>query len=302
MKKLLLVSICLVFAFGCKKKDDGSDADIQENAQQIGDVMASIDETGQGSGSISSMQIDKESERLYARFLPEDDSPGVFARLALPSAEAVSCFGYGWGSCSSNAVTRNYAGCTVGTATVSGSVTLNWGNGATSCTLSTAGQYITRVPNFTLTGRRGGTLAVTKTGSVGQRLTWASGTGASKVFSFTNDGINRKITLPSSNVLFDQTTTVSGTITVTGTTRASRVIGGGGSLIVTNNLTANVCTYTPTNVTWDSTSCNCPTQGSWSGSCTDGKSATLNLTGCGTADYTEGSETTSLTFDRCASN
>ena len=306
MKTKLILIMCLAFAFGCNKEaiDDGSD--IQESAQQIGDVMASIDESGGGSGAIAQMQFENSLQKMLARYAP-DDTParGALAQLALPVAEATSCYGFGFGSCggaSGTTIVRNFNNCTVSSASLSGDVTLVWGGGASACSLTSPGQHITRVPNFTLSGRRGATLSVTKTGTIGQRLTWASGTGTSKVFNFSNDGINRKFTATNSTVFYDQTTTVSGTITVTGTTRASRVINGGGSLVVTNNLTANVCTYTPTNVTWDTPTCTCPTQGYWSGSCADGKSTTLTLTGCGVANYTEGSETVALSFDRCASN
>ena len=306
MKTKFIILLCLVFTFGCKKNSDDAGNDIQESAQQVGDVMASIDESGGSSGSLAQMQFENSMQKTFARYAP-DDKPvvGAFAQLALPSAEAASCYGSGFGACggtSGTTIVRNFNNCTVGSASLSGDVTLVWGGGATACSLASPGQHITRVPNFTLSGRLGATLSVTKTSTIGQRLTWASGTSTSKVFNFSNDGINRKFTAPGGSVLYDQTTTVSGTITVTGTTRANRVINGGGSLVVTNNLTANVCTYTPTNVTWDTTQCNCPTQGSWSGSCSDGKSATLTLTGCGLASYTEGSETTALSFDRCASN
>lgn len=306
MKNKILIVMCLVFTFGCKKTTTDASADIQENAQQVGDAMASIDEAGGSGGSIAQMQFENSLKKTFARY-GADDTIAVsgLAQLALPSAEAVSCFGYGWGSCggaSGTTLVRNFNNCTVGAATLSGDVTLVWGGGATSCSLASTSQYITRVPNFTLSGRRGATLTVSKTGTIGQRLTWTSGSGSNKVFNFTNDGINRKFTAPSATVLYDQTTTVSGTITVTGTSRTSRVISGGGSLVVTNNLNANVCTYTPTNVTWGGATCNCPTQGSWAGSCTDGKTTTLNITGCGTATYTEGTVSTDVTFDRCASN
>ena len=188
----------------------------------------------------------------------------------------------------------------MGAATFSGDVTLTWGGGTNvDCTLGgTAGTHITRVPNFTATGLRGATLAVTKTGTIGQRVTWNSGASPNRVFTLSNDGINRKFTTASAVVLFNQTTVTSGDITVTGEARTNRVMNGG-SLRVTNNLTSVVCSYVPTNVTWAGTTCNCPTSGSWAGSCSDGKTTTLNITGCGTASYTEGTTTQTVTFDRC---
>jgi hypothetical protein len=302
IKILGLIFLALI-NFGCKKNaTDSSAVDIQETAQQVGDTMASMDEAGKSSGSIASFE--KSFQNSFDRYAPnESTDTSSVASLFLPKAEAVACFGFGFGSCSSNTIVRNYNNCTIGSASLSGDVTLVWGGGAAACSLSSSGQFITRTPNFTLTGRRGATLSVTKTGTIGQRLTWASGSGFSKVFNFTNDGINRKFTDSNSNVIFDQTSVVSGTLTVTGTDRNNRVITSvGGTLKVTNNLTSVVCDYTPSNVTWSSTTCNCPVAGSWSGSCSDGKSTTLDITGCGTANYTEGSETQSVSFDRCSSN
>lgn len=295
----LLFIVAILLLVGCKKIEEEG-ADIQESAQQIGDVMASIDESGSSSGTFAYYENQK---KTFARLSPEDSlEPNLIAQLALPEAQAVSCLGFGFSACNANVVTRNFNNCTVGTATFSGTVTLTWAN-ATNCIMNAASASITRVPNFTMTGRRGATLSVTQTGTIGQRLTWMSGTGTTKVFDFTNDGITRRFTAPNSTILFDQTTTVSGTLTVTGTARTSRVLTtSGGALIVTDNLKSVACVYTPTNVTWNSSSCNCPTQGSWSGSCSDGKSTTLNITGCGTATYTEGSETQSVTFDRCTSS
>lgn len=316
MKNLLLVSMCLVFAFGCKKKETDSAADIQENAQQIGDVMASIDESGGSSGDLAQIQVEDALKKSFDRFAPGEGAinKSTFAAMFLQSAEATACFSgsanNGFGSCTGSAPykkVRNFNNCTIGAAVLSGDVTVTWASAsATGCAVTAAGQTITRSPNFTLTGLRGATLAVTKSGSYGQGLTLQSSPPltSSSIFFFGSDGINRKFTTGTGTVLFDQTTTTSGTLKVTGNARGSRVIdsNSGGSLKVVNNLTAVTCNYTPSGVTWDRSTCNCPTQGSWSGSCSDGKSATLNITGCGTGTFTDGTDTTDVTFDRCASN
>jgi hypothetical protein len=118
------------------------------------------------------------------------------------------------------------------------------------------------------------------------------------VFTYSNDGISRVFTL-GATTLFNQTTTTTSPVTITGGARANRVMSGG-NIRVTNNLTSVTCNYVPTSVTWAASgSCNCPETGSWAGSCSNGKSTTLSITGCGTANYTEGSETTAVTFDRC---
>lgn len=301
--KILALAASTIFIFGCNQDVLTDDADIQETAQQIGDVMASVDESGGSAGSLTSLD-NYRSNKTFERFKQEGAPSPMFANLFVNNAEAVSCFGNGFGGCSGRSLTRSFNGCTVGSAVLSGDVTLVWaGSGSVGCVLggggpATAGDTITRSPNFTLTGRRGAVLSVAKSGSVGQVLTYVSGANPNMVFNFSNDGIRRRFTMPDTSVIFDQTTTVTTAITVTGNARTNRVMNGG-FLQVTNNLSSVICNYSPSNVTWNSSSCNCPTQGSWSGSCSDGKSSTLDITGCGTANYTEGSSSVSVAFDRC---
>ncbi|NDG84522.1 MAG: hypothetical protein EBX52_05705 [Proteobacteria bacterium] len=285
---LLVLGVLLA----CSKKVDSGDADdISETAQQVGDVVASIDETGRSTGSIA--MNERGLDRTFARM---GYGPGFYESL-IPDAYAQNCDGSSFSTCSGNGVTRNFSGCTVGSATFSGTVTLTWGGGSSNCVLSAISDTLTRVPNFTVAGRRGATLSVTKSGSTGQRLTWNSGSGVNKVFSFTNDGIRRVFTAPSGSVLFDLTTTTQSPITVTGVARANRNMNGG-TLRVTNNVSGVTCDFSPSSVSW-SAGCNCPTTGSWSATCSDGKTSVLTHTGCGTANFTLGSNSSAVTLDRC---
>lgn len=258
--------------------------ELEEMGQGVGDLMASIDEVGGNTGEIS--------WETTTPFLKFQTSPLEL----IPSAHAASCLVGTFGLCATNTIVRSFNRCNFGSVILNGSVTLTWGGGAANCQLLNTGDTLTRVPNFTLTGRRSGTLEVTKTGTIGQRLTWMSGTGANKVFEFTNDGIRRVYTDFSGDTAFDLLTETTSAITVTGTQRANRTLEGGG-FRVTNQLTNLACTFTPSGVTW-STVCNCPISGSWTGSC-GGNEATLSITGCGTANFSSGSETISLRFDRC---
>ncbi len=265
--------------------------DIEESSQQVGDVMSSIDESGGSGGALSVIPLD---HQIFKKLNPFNLKE-LFLEKIVPSSYATACsLASTFGSCSSNVLTRDFSGCSVGAATLSGTVTLTWGGSSSNCGLTTAGDTITRSPNFTITGRRGATLTVSKTGTVGQRLTWSSGTGTSKVFSFTNDGIRRVFTLGAS---LDYTSQTTSAITVTGTRRSSRTMSGG-TLRVTNNTTSVTCDYSPTDVAWSST-CNCASSGSWTGSCSDGKTTSISITGCGTANVTLGSDTQSVVFDRC---
>lgn len=252
----------------------------EEQAQNIGDVMASIDEAG---GSTGTLGFSEPASTLVSTPI---------------SMSAVSCLGYGFGTCSANSMTRNFNGCTVGSSyTLTGTVGLTWTGGSANCTLGAAGDSIKRSPNFTITGPRGGTLAVTKTGTNGHVLTWTGGSaGASRTFSFTNDGINRKITY-NGTTYYNTTTTTTSPITVIGDSRSNRTMSGG-TLRLTNHLTGTTCDISPSNVDW-SAGCACATSGTWSGSC-GGTTFSVAITGCGTGTLTYGSSSQSITFDRCS--
>lgn len=287
---VLMLCLVVLSLSGCKKSDA---VDNEETGQQVGDVMASIDESGGSGGSLTRV----ESEiKTFERLAPEGNLEALNRFFLTPAYAATCAAANTFGSCSGTTLVRTFGDCTILGATLSGTVTITWGGTATSCALLAAGDTITRVPAFTLTGRRGATLTVSKTGSVGQKLTWSSGSGSSKVFSFTNDGIKRVFTL-SGATLFDYTTETTEAITVTGTLRSSRVMNNG-KLKVTNNLSGTSCTYVPSNVTWSAT-CNCASSGTWTGTCSDSKTSSITLTGCGTANLTVGDTTQSITFDRC---
>jgi hypothetical protein len=287
-------------AAACGIKDD-STVDIEEIGQQVGDVMASVDESGGSGGTIAYLDS---TYKTFARVAPSEvrpswaNWPSWIEHLIEPSAFAASCvLSSTFGSCSSNVITRSFGGCTVLGTTLSGTVALTWAGTSTNCQMQAVNDYLTRSPSFTITGRRGATLTVTKSGTYGQKITWTGGLGTSKTFSFTSDGIQRVFTSSDGSKLFDYTTAVTSTMTITGTSRSNRTISGG-NLQVTNNLTSVSCNFVPSGIEWTST-CNCPTAGSWTASCTDGKSSTLKITGCGSATLTLGDSTQNFTFDRC---
>lgn len=306
--KLVLFLSMILFIFGCANKTSTADgADFTETAQQIGDVMASIDEMGTSSGSIAS--TDKSTERIFARLAPNNSGELTkknIVKLFQPEAQATTCTGLGFGTCgtpTANTIARTFpTDCTVGSAKFNGSVTLAWsGASAASCVMQASNDYITRSPNFNVTGRRNAVLSVSNVGTYGQKLTWVSGSGTTRVVALTSDGINRKFITSAGITLFNHTTQIvtgpSTQLTVTGTTRASRVINGG-VLTVTDNQANTTCSFTPVSVTWGP-SCNCPVSGTWNGSCSTGTSSKLVLTGCGTGTYTDGTNVSSVTLDRC---
>lgn len=295
---LFSLCCCQLMLISCGKNDDASTVNIQETAQQVGDTMASIDEVGGSSGSIA-FSTDLEYKTI-ARVVNSSTSSDYLANLIdviFPSsAYAAACYATDtWGTCTNNVVTRTFSNCTIRTSTLSGSVTLTYNDGTVDSTCSfPVNGTLDRNPSFTMTGIRGGTLTVSKTGTNGQRLTKT----ATGVYSFENDGIRRVIAANGATLYDYTTTTVSGSpLTITGSARASRVVDGG-TLRVTNNLTSVYCDYSPEDVTWSS-GCNCPSSGTWTGTCSDSKTTELEITGCGTGTLTINGVEESLTFDRC---
>lgn len=298
MKKILILLVC-VYLNNCTKKDSSS-ADIAETAQQVGDVMASVDESGGSSGSLAAMESERKSFAKKTYRAPWGRLDFFVQNYFTPflSAEATTCKdATTFSSCASNVITRDYNGCTIGGATFTGTVDLTFTDSAvdSTCQMTSAGHSVARNPDFTVTGRRSATLTVSKTGTNGQVITRGSTAGN---FTFSNDGIRRVFTLAGTS-LFDYTTQTTSDITITGSDRSTRVMSGG-TLRVSNNLTSVNCDYTPSTVTWAST-CNCAVSGTWTGTCSDSSTSTLTITGCGTATFDMNGESQDFAFDRCYS-
>lgn len=296
---LILISLFVIFS-SCRLSSPSATStvvDISEPAQQIGDNMASMDESGGSASGTYAYNWDSEI-KTFARLDKlnrTEANPVVFNLFS--KAHAVYCSDSStFSSCSSNVITRTFGGCTLyAGVTISGTVTLNFTDAAvdSTCSLASTGHLVTRNPNFTITGRRGATLTVSKTGTYGQRVTrTASG------FTFENDGIRR--TFSGGTTTFDFKTETTTALTFTGTTRANRTLTAG-TLRVTNMSTNVTCDFSPaTSITW-TTGCNCATSGTWSMSCSDGITGSMVINSCGNATLTQGSDSETFTFDRCSS-
>ena len=204
---------------------------------------------------------------LPYRRMPDELKGPLWRRAmdsVIPSAYAATCWEPTFSACDASGVrTKDFGGCTIGGAT--------------------------------LTGLYGGTLEVTSPGG-GQTLTkTAAG------FDYTVGGMERVLTGPGGRTLFDIATRTTAPIVVTGSSRADLKIVSG-SLEVDHKVAGYKVTLTADNLAWTS-SCNCATSGTLSGTVSggklDGKSASVTLTGCGEADVTIGGETESVSLDRC---
>lgn len=287
MKSVIALFIGFFSILGCQQIE--STTENTEMAQQIGDLMASADEAGGSDGTLSWMEPDWRAIRSV-----REKPIFSWSFLSQPAFAASCSSATTFGSCSNNTITRDFNGCTIGTAKLSGLVTLTWGGSAANCLMVANGDSITRSPNFMVTGGTDATLRVSKTGTYGQKITRVT----ASTFTMTSDGIRRLFTSQNGETVYDFTSETTSALSISGTSRSNRTLENG-TLRVTNNTNHGYCDFTPSAVAWVAT-CNCPSQGKWVAVCSDGQSARLTLTGCGRAALTVGSaDSESITFDRC---
>lgn len=298
-KTTLLLALSTLLIYSCKKADTDESYTIDstnETAQQVGDAMASMDESGgTTTGAVASIEI-QSYQKAFARLSAGETSKSenIFKAL-FPMAEAAACNTVAFSSCSSSQKVRTVTGCTTaGGGSMDGNVTLTFaGSGAASCTIPNSTDSVSRKPNYSITGLRGATFSVSAAGA-GHTLTR---TGAT-TFDFTNSGIRRTFVTPKGTTLLDVTAATGSAISVTGNNRNTRTMSGG-TLVITNNLTSVACTLVPSSVQWTS-ACNCPTAGSWAGTCTDSSTFSVAFgSTCGETTVTKDSVATTVTMDRC---
>lgn len=269
-----------------------------ELAEQVGDTMSSVDDAAGSLGTFAwSKQIQSAQKSIASYQQPKTISKLELLSKSLPMANAASCFGNGFSACSGGVITRNFNNCMLGSASYSGTVTLTYaGPTSATCKLSAASDTVTRDPNFQV-ATAVGTVVVAKTGTNGQMMSYVSGSGTTKVFSMTNDGVRRTITV-NTVLMYDVTTATTTAVTVTGSDRTNRVLNGG-TIRFQNNLTTEQCDISPSAVTWSGT-CTCATSGTWTGTCQTKGAFTMAITGCGTANLTIGTETKAVTMNQCS--
>jgi hypothetical protein len=287
-RAILLTAMMVTAAAGCRRR--GEDEADQIGAS-VGEAMSSLDESVAGGATTAMLPYRRMPDALKRR--------GPLWRRAMdeviPSAYAATCWEPMFSACNASGVrTKDFADCTLGAATLSGSVTLTFNQPL--CVVLAAGDAVTRTADFTLTGLYGGTLEVTSPGG-GQTLTrTAAG------FDYTVGGMERVLTGPSGRTLFDVATRTTAPIVVTGSSRADlKVVSG--SFEIDHKVAGYKVTLTADNLAWTS-ACNCASSGTLTGTVTggkhDGKSASVTITSCGEADVTIDGATVSVSLDRCA--
>jgi hypothetical protein len=251
----------------------------EEFLQHIGETMAAIDESA---GNATS---------TYGSLIPLKSSPQTSHSNWMSACDPLA-----YSTCTANVISRVFSGCTVDDVSFNGVIDLNFTDAAsdTTCELSAPGHTTTRTPNYTASISGGYTFTVTRTGVYGQRVT----RGAGANYSLTSDGIKRVFS-SGSDVLFSNISSTSSPMAFTGHSRLGRVLSSG-TLQVDNQVTGVICNFSPTLVTWAAT-CTCATSGTWTGSCSNGKTFVITLGAtCGQASLSvNGATATTLVFDRC---
>jgi hypothetical protein len=264
VRVLTAAALALVSGAGCRKGID----DQGQIGAAVGEVMASADDAANGAATTPSLAA---------------------------AAQKAACYPFTFSACRGGVRMETLASCTFGPATVDGSVTLTFSDTA-GCSLAAVGAAVNRTAEFTVTGPYGGTLTVTSPGG-GQTLT-RTATG----FDFAVPGMERVLKGPRGNSLFDISTQTTTPLSITGTSRGDFAIVAG-TLLVSHHLAGYSVALTPDNLTWKPT-CTCAVAGKLTGTVSgghaDGKSATVTLTGCGTADVDIDGDLEPVTLDRCA--
>lgn len=214
--------------------------------------------------------------------------------LSTGTARGVGCSTLSFGSCSSNQKTLNYAGCSAGTSTVSGMLTLSW------VAPATCGFALSNNQSISLT----------------MDITASSGTMSARTYTTSNNSVSiqkqlttlqlqnqglRRILTQNGDTLSDITTTFTQLMSLSSIQRNGRVASGG-TVSVIDTTNAQTCSMTAQNITWAG-NCNCPVSGSFQGTCTKGI-VNRNLTvtygaNCGSITVSDDGTLSTLTLDRC---
>lgn len=293
LKKYILVIGSIFLITGCGSQEETTVDISSELANQVGDFMASADESYGSTGSAFNVEQSLNRELLFLEKISPTPLSQQISQKLIPFANAASCFGQGF-NCAAGVNTRNFNGCTVGAATFTGSVAISWITSA-ACMEVGGANTVRRSPNFSVS-KSGATVSVYKTGTNGQEMTWTNPTSP-KTVTVTSDGIRRTATADGSTV-YDVSTSTVGAISISGTSRVGRRITSG-TLRFTNHLNGEVCDVTPSNVVWSS-NCTCATAGTWSGNCTINGAFSVTVSSCGAGSVTYNGQSRSVTFDRCA--
>lgn len=283
MNKWILV-LTTVSLISCNQKQEESDIISEDTA-----ITESV------STALSSL-ADEQSGASMAR------AENPLITLLLPRAVADSCQRPFYVSCQSGFKSETYDSCPLYLGKIDGEAQLAYSNG--SCSLTTAGQSVSRSYDFTVTGPRGGTYYVTSdTAQDYKGDTYGGGEVLSKTMGgWTVDILGRHKSFVSrrGREAYNVSLRTLQAYTITGSlSRSSRLVNGG-QIEVNHNLAGLTALIEPNQVQWSSSCCH-PVSGSltitYSGSRTG--SASIEFLGCGAAQIVRAGQIQNIGLSYC---
>lgn len=287
-QRVLILSLLLAPLFtGCGKKLE-SEITVDPEAAVIESATAML-----------SGMADDQAGSSYARLSPVNWKQ----QLLLPEAFASSCSRPVYSSCVSGVKSESYVNCNPGISsyTMNGVVDLNYSSAV--CSFSANGDTVTRTYDVTISGPRGGSLAISSANKADYRGTSYGGGGQLTVTPAGWDlailGKHKNLSYKGRS-LYDVSLRTLTPIQVSGSlSRSSRQMTAG-QLELNHNLAQFTAVFTPQNLQWNNTCCH-PVSGSfnvaWSGTKTG--TATVTFQGCGQAEVNENGQTRDIEISYC---
>jgi len=312
MKKILVFLLALsAFSLSaCNRTTGDTDGDeaasnVSESALTSAGSEATISE-GAAAPFITALSADYADDFQNMDYLDPQD---------MHSRSISAClFSTARSTCTSNVDTITWGGCTIGTASLTGTWTETWSagfcaNGAKPGAL-TSGNSVTRVTTSdqVLTLASGATVTTNTTAHTAWDGTSIPGTGVTTTMSGATrtimiNGLKRTMVGPKGRTWYNHSIlTPNPGLSVTGTRAgANRVVNG--TLTLFHNIARYKADHTFNAVTWGSSSCCYPTSGSITTNLTGSKtgSVTLGFTStCGQATFTDTTAASStVTLTQC---
>lgn len=296
LNKLITLAVVLAITQGCAKKAADSDDTSSVNSTEA------VIESGV---SVISGSLDDQSNSSFAYMSVNSNS--VWATLLLDKAFAASCSRAYAQTCNSGIREIDYSSCTLpsGVRTLSGKVNLAFSD--SSCSMSTAGDYVVRTYNTEISGPRGGVVYNSSDSKAdyrgGSSNTYGGGAKITKSASGHNLDIlgKHKSMIKKGRELFNVSVRTLSTLEVTGgLTRAARKVSNG-QLEINHNIAKFTSVITATDIKWGDCGCY-PVSGSlnvtFSGSKTGSSTVTFSSE-CGVASLEENGQTSKIEMSYC---
>lgn len=295
-RNYLLILIVVTSLAACNKKTQ-TDSDSVESTEAV--VESGV--------SVLSGSLDDQTSNTSFAVNRSENTTNIWATLLVNKAHASSCSRAFLQSCQSGVKTVDYSGCSTlgGRVNMSGSVTLTYSN--TSCLLSTAGDYVVRTYDFSVSGPRGGSIATTSDVKEDYRLGSANTYGGGAKLTKTSAGYNLEILGKHSSLakngvdLYNVSVRTLQPLQVTGGFERSLRHVSNGQLEINHNIAKFTTVMSASNLQWSASCCH-PTSGTLSVTRSGSIQGTATVTftdECGVASLEENGQVRKIELSYC---